>query len=146
MGFGKTHQDALSIVDTHVEQKEDVTLRDSRLTHGSGWWEKFLKNPSLSLRSGDSTAGVRMDATNEQNYFKEVFNESDFWNHPEAIYNLDEIGVPLEPCPPDVVAQKVCYQTSVQKQQITVWLCKCYWAVYPSLHNFCSKEIEPLVV
>jgi len=41
-------------------------------------------------------------------------------NHPEAIYNLDETGMPLEPRPPKVVAQKgqkkVRYQASGQKQ------------------------------
>jgi len=48
MGLGKTHWDVLSIVKKHVEQKKNVSLRASKLTHG--WWEKFLKrNPSLSL-------------------------------------------------------------------------------------------------
>jgi len=66
----------------------------------------------MSLRSGDSTTRVRMDAVNEeniQNYLdqlKEIFDEGDFWNHPEAIYNLDEAGLPLEPRPPKVVALK----------------------------------------
>ena len=41
MGFGKTRRDVLSIVERHVEQKEDVSLRASRLTYG--WWKKFLK-------------------------------------------------------------------------------------------------------
>ena len=132
MGYGKTRQEVLSIVERHVEGKEDVSLRADRVTQG--WWEKFLKrNPSLSLRAGDSTAGVRMDAINEDNmdnYFeqlKEVFDKGDFWNHPEAIYNLDETGVPLEPRPPKIVARKgqkkVRYQTSGQKQQITVIGC-----------------------
>jgi len=51
---------------------------------------------------------------------KTVFDDGDFWNHPEAIYNMDESGMPR---PPKVVARKgqkkVCYQTSGQKQQIT---------------------------
>jgi len=34
---------------------------------------------------------------------KEVFHEGGFWNHPVAIYNTDESGMPLEPCPPKVV-------------------------------------------
>jgi len=87
----------------------------------------------LSLRSGDSTAAVKLDAMNEENvdnYFgmlKKVFDEGDFWNHPEAIYNMDESGMPLEPRPPKVVAKKgqkkVRYQTSGQKQQIAVIGC-----------------------
>jgi len=43
-----------------VELKEDVFLRADGVTQG--WWENFKRNSSLSLRSGDSTAGVRMDA------------------------------------------------------------------------------------
>jgi len=66
MGYGKTCQEVLSTVDRHVEQKEDVSLRTDRVSQG--WWEKFLKrNPSLSLRSGDSTVGVKMDAINDDN-------------------------------------------------------------------------------
>jgi len=74
-----------------------------------------------------------MDMINVDNmeiYFdqlKEVFDEGDFWNHPEAIYNLDETGVPLKPHPPKIIAKKgqkkVCYQTSGQKKQIRVVGC-----------------------
>ena len=92
------------------------------------------RNLSLHLRSGDSTAGVRMNAVNSENlneYFdslQEVFLKNNFADHPEAIYNIDETGMPLEPHPPKLVAQKgqkkVRYHTSGQKQQITViyWL------------------------
>jgi len=132
IGYGKTRREVLTVVERHVEQKDDVALKAARVTHG--WWQRFLKrNPSLSLRSGDSTAAIRLDAVTEENmdnYFdmlKEVFDDGDFWNHPEAIYNMDETGMPLEPRPPKVVARKgqkkVRYQTSGQKQQITVIGC-----------------------
>ena len=55
----------------------------------------FLKsNHSLSLQAGDYTAEVRMDAinaeniTNYLNQLKSLYDEYDFDNHPEAIYNL----------------------------------------------------------
>jgi len=61
------------------------------------------------------------------NYFgmlKKVFDEGEFWNHPEAIYNMDESGMPQST---KVVAKKgqkkVRYQTYGQKQQITVIGC-----------------------
>ena len=118
IGYGKTHGKVLTIVKRHVESKEDVSLKASRVTHG--WWQTFKeRNPSLSLRSGDSTAAVRLDAVNKENtdnYFdmlKTFFDDGDFWNHPEAIYNMDESGMPPEPHPPKVVARKrqkkVCY-------------------------------------
>ena len=44
-----------------MELKEDLSLRAARDTHGR--WQKFKeRNLSLSLRSGDSTAAIRLDA------------------------------------------------------------------------------------
>ena len=69
-------------------------------------------NPGISLRAGDATAGVRIDAINEENmkkYFdllEDVYNEFDFKNHPERIYNIDETGVALDPHPPKVAVPK----------------------------------------
>jgi len=37
---------------------------------------------------------------------KTVFDDGDFWNHPEAIYNMDESGMPLEPCPPKLLPER----------------------------------------
>lgn len=53
-----------------------------------------------------------------------MFEEYGFADHPEAIYNMDETDMPLELHPPKIVAKKgqkkVRYQTSGQKQQITI--------------------------
>ena len=132
IGYGKTRREVFGIVKRYVEQKDNVSLRSPTVTHG--WWQKFLKrNPTLSLRAGDSTASIRMDAINADNLknfdqLRKIFDDYNFDNHPEAIYNMDETGVPLEPRPPKVIAQegkkKVHYQTgSGQKQQITVIGC-----------------------
>ena len=54
-----------------------------------------MRNPSLSLRRGDYTAGVRMDAVNSENineYFdllERVFQEYGFSDHPKVIHNMD---------------------------------------------------------
>ena len=59
IGYGITRAEVITIVERHVEIKQDVSLRAARVTHG--WWQNFIKrNPSLSLRSGDSTAAVRL--------------------------------------------------------------------------------------
>ena len=86
-------------------------LKKERIS--GGWWRRFLeRNPGMSLRAGDATAGVRMDAINEDNmrkYFdllEEVFDELDFKDHPDRIYNMDETGMLLDPHPPKVVAPK----------------------------------------
>ena len=152
MGLGKTRRDVKCIVGSFVKNKG--TLKSS--TVSNGWWEKFLKrNPALSLRSGDSTAGVRLDAMSVENmkaYFdllEEVYNEFDFQNHPEAIYNMDETGVPLEPRPPKVVARrgekKVRCRTSVQKAQITVIGCgSATGQILPPFIIFAAKKLNHL--
>jgi len=46
---------------------------------------------------------------NINDYFdllQDVFEKKGFADHHEAIYNMDETGMPLEPRPPKVVAQK----------------------------------------
>ena len=116
----------------------------------NGWWTNFLgRNPQLSLRSGDATANVQMDSLSKHNldhYFgllKTEFDKYDFYAHPEAIYNMDETGVPLEPRPPKVIARKgqkkVQYRTSGTKSQITVIGCGSDWTELTTFHHICSK-------
>ena len=83
VGYGKTRQEVLNIVERYVERKENASLRSSTVTHG--WWQKFLKrNSSLSLRARDSTTSIRMDAINAENlknYYdqlRSLFDEYDF--------------------------------------------------------------------
>ena len=152
IGFGKTRRDVKCIVEEYLHRKG--TLKGT--TVSDGWWEKFVqRNPILRLRSGDSTAHVRMDAINAENlhaYYnllKSVYDEHGFDSHPEAIYNMDETGVPLEPRPPKVVAakgkRKVRYRTSGQKSQITVIGCaSATGQVLPPYIIFAAKQLNEL--
>lgn len=128
LGYGKTRRDVKCIVESYL-QKHGSKPDDFALSNG--WWTNFLRrNPQ---RAGDATANVRMDALSKNNldhYFgllKTEFDKYNFHGHPEAIYNMDETGVPLEPRPPKVVAKKgqkkVRYRTSGTKAQITVVGC-----------------------
>jgi len=48
IGYGKTRQDVLGIVQWYMWKKENVSLRSSTVTNG--WWQNLLKrNPSLRL-------------------------------------------------------------------------------------------------
>lgn len=96
-----------------------------------GWWRRFLeRQPKLTLRRGDSTAHVRMDAVNRETmdqYFallKDVMEEHRLFDKPSQIYNVDESGVPLDPRPPNIVAtkgsRKVRYRVSGRKGQVTI--------------------------
>lgn len=127
MGYGKTRCQVKAIAGRVAVDKG--VLRGARIS--DGWWRRFLqRNPDLSLRSGDATAYVRMNAMNKENlkfYFdllEGVLDENNLKNHPEQIYNMDESGFPLNPRPPKVVAlrgqKKVRYQCPGSKSQITV--------------------------
>lgn len=148
IGYGRTRRDVKCLVETHLQnhggKDEDFNVSD-------GWWDKFMKrHPNLSLRSGDSTANVRMEALSKQNFhlLKTVYDRYDFYAHPEAIYNMDETGMPLEPRPPKVVAsrgqKKVRYRTSGTKAQITVIGCRSATGqALPPFIIYAAKQLSP---
>ena len=64
VGYGKTRKEVKCIAEAVAEEKG--ILRADRIS--DGWWRRFLEcNPSISLRSGDATAHVRMEAVNVEN-------------------------------------------------------------------------------
>ena len=130
VGYGKTRRQIKAIVESVAVDKG--VLRSSHIS--DGWWKRFLqRHPKLSLRYGDATGHVRMNAMNRENltnYFallKECMEENDLMDHPERIYNMDESGIPLDPRPPKIVAlkgqKKVRYRCSGNKSQIIVLGC-----------------------
>ncbi|XP_065894182.1 uncharacterized protein [Dysidea avara] len=108
-------------------------LRKRRIS--DGWFRRFIeRQPRLSLRKGDSTAFVCMDAMKKQqeldNYYitlKNVLTENNLMDKPGQIYNVDESGMPLDHRSLHVVARrgqrKVRYCTSGNKFQITIVAC-----------------------
>ena len=109
LGYGKTKRQIQHMVERVA--KEKGTLKRSRIS--DGWWRRFLeRNPQLRLRRGDATGHERMDALNKENldaYFQllqDVYDEFNFHDHPELIYNMDETGMPLDVKPPKIVARK----------------------------------------
>ena len=121
----------MQIVESTAQEKE--LLRKSKISQG--WFRRFIeRQPQLSLRKGDCTAFVCMDAMRKKeeldNYYitmKSVMEHNDLLDKPECIYNVDESGVPLEHRSPLVIARrgqrKVCYCTSGNKSQVTVVAC-----------------------
>ena len=131
VGFGKTRRDVLNIAESYAKQK-GVLRKESGITQGL--WRSFRDSQGdLSLRRGDNTAHVRMDAVNEEtisDYFallQTVMQKHGITNSPGQIYNVDESGVPLDPKAPNVVtktgAKKVRYRSTGRKGQITIVAC-----------------------
>ena len=148
--YGKSRRDVMSIVEKVAKQKN--LLRKSKITQG--WWREFLRRQEhLSLRRGDNTVHVRMDAVNEDtitHYFdllKQTLVDNSLTNSPERIYNVDETGVPLDPRTPNVVTRKetkkVQYRSTGKKSQITVVACgSATGQIIPLTVNFEAKRVN----
>ena len=130
IGYGKTRRQVKAIAENVAADKG--VLRSCRIS--DGWWRRFLqRHPNLSLRKGDATGHIRMNAMTEENlknYFdllRDCIVENGLKDHPERIYNMDESGIPLDPKPPKVIAvrgqKKVRYRCSGNKTQITILGC-----------------------
>ena len=83
------------------------------------------------------------------NYFKllkDTYDQYDFADNPECIFNMDETGMPLCPRPPKVIARKgqkkVRYRTSGQKSQVTSG--SATGQVIPPFIIFSGKQVSPL--
>ena len=143
VGYGKTRKEVKLLVEAVAREKG--VLRGEKIS--DGWFRRFLeRRPRLSLRRGDATANVRMEALDietKNEYFKsleETLKEQGLMNSPGQIYNVDETGVPLDHKPPNVVARKgqkkVRYRISGNKKQITVVGCV----------NAAGQAIPPFVI
>ena len=92
IGLGKTRHEVMRIAEGVAAQKG--ILKGSKIS--CGWGQRFCaRNPGVSLRSGDATAGIHIDAVNEENMLqcfsllREVYDDLhvDYDGHPERIYN-----------------------------------------------------------
>ena len=109
VGYGKTRKEVKLIVEAVAREKG--VLRDEKISNG--WFRRFLeRRPNLSLRRGDATANVRMEALDIEKmneYFKsleETLKQHNLMNYPGQIYNVDETGFPLDHRPPNVIARR----------------------------------------
>ena len=151
VGYGKTRGDVMHIVQRVATDRG--VLKGNKLS--SGWWRRFLeRQPYLSLRRGDSTAHVRMDAVNEdtlKHYFSllnDIMTEFDLHSKPSQIYNVDESGIPFDPRAPNIVTmkgtKKVRYRQSGRKGQVTIVGCaSASGHAIPPMVIFDAKRLNP---
>jgi len=96
MGYGKTRQDVMKIVEEYITSKS----RNLHKRLSNCWWVCFIQQWSnLSLRKGDPFAVIR-DQASKQSIFKSYFDllGDVMTTHglPNQIYNCDESGMPLQ--------------------------------------------------
>ena len=125
IGYGKTRKEVKMIAENVAKEKK--ALRATRIS--DGWWKSFLhRNQGLSLRRADSTAHIRMDSISKEsinqyfNLLEQTMILHNIQKSPNQIYNMDETGIPLSPCTPNIVTQngqkKVHYRTSGKKNKL----------------------------
>ena len=131
VGFGKTRKQIKAMVEQTARDKQ--ILKKEKIS--DGWFRRFLeRQPHLTLRKGDRTAAVRMNAMKNtsalDNYFillKSILYDNNLQDKPGQIYNMDESGIPLDHRSPCVLARKgqkkVRYSSTGNKSQITVVGC-----------------------
>ena len=130
IGYGKTRREVMRIAESYA--KQNGLLRKDKITQG--WWRNFVsRQGDLSLRKGDNTAHVRMDAINSEtlnhyfNLLETTLKDNGLMHSPSQIYNVDESGMPLDPKAPNIVAEtgtkKVRYRSTGRKGQITIVAC-----------------------
>ena len=69
IGLGKTRGEVLRIAESVAQESKGI-LKGVGITNG--WSQRFLeRNPGMTLRAGDPTAGVRLDAVNDKNTLKQ---------------------------------------------------------------------------
>ena len=150
LGYGKSRKQVMAIAEIYVKH-EKRTLKAAQITQG--WWRQFLtRQKDLSLRRGDNTSHIRMDAINPETiaqYFKllkETLEQNKLMNSPQQIYNVDETGVPLDPKGLSVFAvtgsKKVRVRSTGKKGQVTVVACgNASGQVLPPMLIFDAKKL-----
>ena len=151
IGYGKTRRDVMCIVQSVAIDKG--VLKSQKITEG--WWRRFLqRQPDLSLRRGDTTAHVRMNAVNKKtmeqyiSLLNDVLDEHELHTKPSQIYNVDESGIPFDPRPPNIVAtkgtKKVRYRASGRKGQVTIVGCaSASGHAIPPMVIFDAQKLNP---
>ena len=97
VGYGKTRRQVKATAENVATDKG--VQRGRKIS--DGWW--IQRHPNLSLRRGDATGHIRMNAMTKENltnYFdllRDCLTENGLMDHPERIYNMDESGIPLDP-------------------------------------------------
>ena len=100
VGFARSWQQVLELVQELVNRKG----LNVRVSHG--WWESFRRrHPELSLCTASPLSYARVvgsDPTIIAKYFnllKCTLDNNELLDKPSQIFNLDEIGMPLDPSP-----------------------------------------------
>jgi hypothetical protein len=128
IGYPHTKKQVLALVQLILASK-GITSSVS-----NGWWERFCqRNPAITLRSAVPLSLARAAATDPEmlsRYYdalEECLHNNEIFDEPNAIYNCDETGLPLNPPALRTMQEKGAknpsFITGGTKSQVTVLAC-----------------------
>ena len=128
IGYAKSRSEVMSIVNQIYKSRGIDKLVSN------GWWDGFCKrHPNLTLRAAPCLSQIRYLSSHPsilEQYFdvlEKTFTEYDLMQKPHMIFNIDETGVPFDPCPLRCVFEtgdrKPAVLSSGNKGQFTVVGC-----------------------
>ena len=128
IGYPHTKKQVLALVQRMLASKGIAS------TVSNGWWERFCaRHPGITLRSAVPLSLARAAATDPEmltRYYdtlEECLRDNGIFDDPNAIYNCDETGLPLNPAALRVVqevgAKNPSFVTGGDKSQVTVLAC-----------------------
>lgn len=148
VGYARTKKEIIALVQQVVDAKKINRVVTE------GWWASFNRRyGNLTLRTAEKLSYVRAVASNPDildHYYsllQKTLLDNDLMEKPTNIFNLDETGMPLDPDPPKVIANRGAkHPTTVssgEKSQITV-LARCNAAGYvlPPMVVFDRKSLK----
>ena len=148
IGYARSKKQTIALVQRVIESKGlNVKVND-------GWWKSFMKrHGSLTLRAAEPLSYARAVCSQPEilNHYYDLLQqtliEHDLTDKPNQIFNLDESGMPLDPCPPKVITQKgikhsVSITTGDKAQITTLACCSAAGYVIPPLVVFDRKKLK----
>ncbi len=107
IGYGRCRKEVISLVE------RILLARGERKRVTNGWWQAFLKrHPQLTLRTPAALSYSRVQAADQDSlnaYFdilEETLEENNLVSQPCRIFNVDEIGLCLNPPPLKTIHEK----------------------------------------
>jgi len=132
IGWSHERDDVIDIVENYCKNtnQSEIFKNDGRFS--CEWFMKFMiRHPQLSKRIANNMQSTRAVAMNKGKLIewfdklKQVFDEHDFYNHPERLWNCDESGFQCNAgrC------QIICRKGTKNPKKITVGNEKKHWTV-----------------
>ena len=149
IGYAHTKKQTVALVQRVVDSK------GLNVKVGDGWWKLFMKrHGTLTLHTAEPLAYARAVCSQPEilNHYYDLLEQTllrhDLADKTNQVFSLDELGMPLDPCLPKIIAVKgIKHPPSITKgdkiQITTLACCSAAGYVIPPLVVFDRKTLKP---